>query len=93
MIDFKRILSVSTILSTITVHYQTKIAETGRWLQWSIFSAPNKLPILSVECLVLGVYDENNDVILLKPERPALNGQKLAELYSTYYHSPVGCLK
>jgi len=29
------------------------------------------------ECLVLGVYDENNDVILLQPERMVKNGQKV----------------
>ena len=27
------------------------------------------------ECLVLGVYDENKDVILLQPERTVKNGQ------------------
>jgi tRNA-binding protein len=26
------------------------------------------------ECLVLGVYDENNQVILLKPDKPVPNG-------------------
>jgi tRNA-binding protein len=29
------------------------------------------------ECLVLGVYDENNDVILLHPGKPVANGQKI----------------
>lgn len=29
------------------------------------------------ECLVLGVYDENNDVVLLQPERQVANGQKV----------------
>ena len=29
------------------------------------------------QCLVLGVYDENNDVILLQPDRPVKNGQKV----------------
>ena len=29
------------------------------------------------ECLVLGVYDENNDVILLQPERKTGNGLKI----------------
>ncbi|MBS1627356.1 MAG: tRNA-binding protein [Bacteroidetes bacterium] len=27
------------------------------------------------ECLVLGVYDENNHVILLQPDKPTINGQ------------------
>ncbi|HNP22192.1 MAG TPA: tRNA-binding protein [Panacibacter sp.] len=29
------------------------------------------------ECLLLGVYDENNDVVLLKPDKPVTNGQKI----------------
>lgn len=29
------------------------------------------------ECLVLGIYDENNEVILLQPERKVANGQKI----------------
>jgi tRNA-binding protein len=29
------------------------------------------------ECLVLGIYNENNDVVLLQPERPVANGQKI----------------
>ena len=29
------------------------------------------------ECLVLGVYDENNQVILLEPGKPVENGQKI----------------
>ena len=29
------------------------------------------------ECLVLGVYDENNHVILLQPERTVKNGQRI----------------
>jgi tRNA-binding protein len=29
------------------------------------------------ECLVLGVYDENNHVILLQPERNVKNGQRI----------------
>jgi tRNA-binding protein len=29
------------------------------------------------ECLVLGVYDEENNVILLQPERLVKNGQKI----------------
>lgn len=29
------------------------------------------------ECLVLGIYDENKEVILLAPERPVTNGMKI----------------
>jgi tRNA-binding protein len=29
------------------------------------------------ECLVLGLYDENNNVVLLQPEKPVKNGMKV----------------
>jgi tRNA-binding protein len=29
------------------------------------------------ECLVLGIYDENNDVVLLQPNQPVSNGLKI----------------
>ena len=29
------------------------------------------------ECLVLGVYNENNDVVLLQPSLPVKNGRKI----------------
>lgn len=29
------------------------------------------------ECLVLGIYDENNDVILLQPGKDVANGMKI----------------
>jgi len=29
------------------------------------------------ECLVLGIYDENNEVVLLKPGQPVTNGLKI----------------
>jgi len=38
---------------------------------------PKQIANFYSECLVLGIYDENNDVILLKPERPVTNGSKI----------------
>ncbi len=35
---------------------------------------PKQIAGFLSECLVLGVYDENNDVILLQPERKLANG-------------------
>ncbi|MGZ8537036.1 MAG: tRNA-binding protein [Flavisolibacter sp.] len=29
------------------------------------------------ECLVLGIYDENNDVVLIQPQHPVSNGLKI----------------
>ena len=36
--------------------------------------APKKIAGFVSQCLVLGLYNENNDVILLKPERKLPNG-------------------
>jgi tRNA-binding protein len=38
---------------------------------------PKNIAGFMSECLVLGIYDENKDVILLKPERPVTNGMKI----------------
>jgi len=38
---------------------------------------PKQIADFISECLVLGVYDENNDVILLAPERSITNGMKV----------------
>ncbi len=38
---------------------------------------PKQIADFVSECLVLGIYDTNNDVILLQPERPVQNGQKI----------------
>ena len=36
---------------------------------------PKQIANFISECLVLGIYDENNDVILLQPQKPVTNGQ------------------
>jgi len=38
---------------------------------------PKQIADFISECLVLGVYDENNDVILLKPDKAVINGQRI----------------
>jgi tRNA-binding protein len=38
---------------------------------------PKQIADFISECLVLGVYDENNDVILLQAERDVKNGMKI----------------
>ena len=38
---------------------------------------PKQIADFISECLVLGVYDENKDVILLAPERDVMNGMKV----------------
>lgn len=38
---------------------------------------PKQIADFFSECLVLGVYDESNDVVLLQPDRPVHNGGKI----------------
>ncbi|MBI5857219.1 MAG: tRNA-binding protein [Sphingobacteriales bacterium] len=38
---------------------------------------PKQIADFISECLVLGVYDENKDVILVQPERRVKNGMKI----------------
>jgi len=38
---------------------------------------PKQIADFISECLVLGIYDENKDVILLAPERSVTNGMKV----------------
>jgi tRNA-binding protein len=38
---------------------------------------PKQIANFISECLVLGVYAEENKVVLLKPEQPVKNGQQI----------------
>lgn len=38
---------------------------------------PRQIANFMSECLVLGVYDENNDVVLVQPEKKVANGCRL----------------
>jgi len=38
---------------------------------------PKQIANFFSECLVLGIYDENNDVVLLRPGHEVLNGSKI----------------
>ena len=38
---------------------------------------PKQIANFRSECLVLGIYNENNDVVLLKPQQPVSNGLKI----------------
>ena len=38
---------------------------------------PKRIAGFVSECLVLGIYNENNDVILLAPQQPVSNGLKI----------------
>lgn len=72
-IDFGE-LGMKQSSAQITKHY-TKEHLIGRQILAVVNFPKKQIANFFSECLVLGVYDENNDVILLQPERSVKNGQ------------------
>lgn len=60
----------------ITQHYDTSVLLNKQVVAIVNFPVKQIANYFS-ECLVLGVYDENNQVILLQPERKVPNGGKI----------------
>jgi tRNA-binding protein len=60
----------------ITVHYSIENL-IGRQVVAVVNFTPRQIANFISECLVLGIYDENNDVVLLAPERNLSNGLKI----------------
>ena len=76
LIDFGDELGIKNSSAQITHHY-AKDDLLNKQVIAVVNFPPKKIAGFISECLVLGIYDENNDVILLKPERPVKNGQKI----------------
>lgn len=76
LIDFGTMIGMKRSSAQVTTHYQ-KEDLLGRQVIAVVNFPPKQIADFISECLVLGVYDANNDVILLQPERPAENGQKI----------------
>ncbi|RYY62686.1 MAG: tRNA-binding protein [Chitinophagaceae bacterium] len=74
LIDFGTGVGEKKSSAQITAHYK-KEDLIGTQVLAVINFPPKQIANFISECLVLGVYDENNDVILLQPRTPVLNGQ------------------
>lgn len=74
-IDFGS-LGIKKSSAQITVHYQPADL-VGRQIIAVVNFPPKKIAGFISECLVLGVYDEHNDVVLLKPGHGVGNGLKI----------------
>ncbi|HQU57320.1 MAG: tRNA-binding protein [Chitinophagaceae bacterium] len=76
IIDFGKEIGIKKSSAQITVHY---VADklVGRQVIAVINFPPKQIANFVSECLVLGVYDENNDVILLTTDQPTTNGMKI----------------
>ncbi len=76
LIDFGGDLGKKRSSAQITAHY--KIDELIGRQVIAVVNFPKKsIAGFKSECLILGVYDENNAVILLEPRQPVKNGQKI----------------
>ena len=82
VIDFGKELGIKNSSAQITTHY-TKENLLHRQIIAVVNFPPKQIADFTSECLVLGVYDENNDVILLQPGMPVTNGMKIG--WNLYY--------
>ncbi len=75
-IDFGAELGIKKSSAQITSHY-SKQELLNRTIVAVINFPPKQIADFISECLVLGVYDENNDVILLNADKAIKNGQRI----------------
>lgn len=74
-IDFGN-LGIRKSSAQITHHY-TRESLIGIQVVAIVNFPPKQIANFFSECLVLGVYDENKQVILLHPGKPVSNGQPI----------------
>ena len=75
-IDFGTELGIKKSSAQVTQFYK-KEDLLARQIIAVVNFPPKQIAGFFSECLVLGVYDENNHVILLQPERAVTNGQRI----------------
>ena len=75
-IDFGEELGIKRSSAQVTNYYQKEDLVNKQVIAVVNFP-PKQIADFFSECLVLGVYDENNHVILLQPERTIKNGQRI----------------
>ena len=75
-IDFGPELGVKQSSAQITKHYIPD-ALIGRQIIAVVNFPPKQIATFISECLVLGVYDENKEVVLLQPDQKLSNGLKI----------------
>jgi tRNA-binding protein len=75
-VDFGSELGTRRSSAQVTAHYQQEELLNRQVLAVVNFP-PKQIADFVSECLVLGIYDEHNDVILLQPGKPVKNGQKV----------------
>jgi tRNA-binding protein len=76
LIDFGNDLGQKRSSAQVTTHYSREEL-VNRQVIAVVNFPPKQIADFLSECLVLGVYDENNAVILLEPQQKVKNGQKI----------------
>jgi len=76
VIDFGKEIGVKRSSAQITTIY-SKGELTNRQVIAVVNFPAKQIADFTSECLVLGVYDENKNVILLQPGKPVTNGMKI----------------
>lgn len=74
-IDFGE-LGIKRSSAQITALYETDVL-VGKQVIAIVNFPPKQIANFISECLVLGVYNEQNDVVLLQAERAVPNGSKI----------------
>lgn len=75
-IDFGEQIGIKYSSAQITKHYSLSDLE-GRQIVAVVNFPPKQIANFSSECLVLGVYDKENEVVLLQPQKNLTNGLKI----------------
>jgi tRNA-binding protein len=75
-IDFGKELGIKSSSAQITKHYQLDELE-GRQIIAVVNFPPKQIATFISECLVLSVYDESNNVVLLQPSHKLSNSLKI----------------
>ncbi len=76
VIDFGSELGTRQSSAQITTHY-TPEELINRQVIAVVNFPPKQIADFMSECLVLGIYDEQNHVVLLSPSKNVLNGMKI----------------
>ena len=76
LVDFGPEVGIKKSSAQVTQHYK-KEDLLNRQVIAVVNFPPKQIADFFSECLVLGIYDENNHVILLQPERAVKNGQRI----------------
>ena len=75
-IDFGPVLGIKKSSAQITQLYTTENLK-GQQIVAVVNFPPKNIAGFISECLVLGIYNEKNDVVLLQPQMPVSNGLKI----------------